>query len=153
MFLSLRTPSMTQDLLFVYGTLLAVAEHPMGALLKAHGRFVAAASIQARLYIIDDPDDPGQNFYPGAVPSGDPADRVHGELHEIHDPSVFAAFDRFEACAPGDAEPHEFLRRPVDVTLENGQRVRARSYLYTWDTSRARLVPEGRYKEVSPDIR
>ncbi|MEL7117313.1 MAG: gamma-glutamylcyclotransferase family protein, partial [Pseudomonadota bacterium] len=140
------------DFLFVYGTLLAVAQHPMGDLLRAKGRFVGRGSIQARLYIIDDPDAPGRNFYPGAVPSANPHERVFGEVHEVLDRDVFEAFDRFEACAPGDTEPYEFLRRPVRVTLEVGQELWARSYLYTWDVATAEYVPRGRYTEVSPDV-
>lgn len=141
------------DRLFIYGTLLGSAQHPMGALLRQSGRLIGTGSIQARLYIIDDPDAPGENFYPGAVPSADPADRVYGELHEVHDPEVFTAFDQFEACAPGCTEPYEFLRRPVLVAMEEGEALWGRAYLYTWDVSAAQHVPEGRYVEVAPDVR
>ena len=137
---------MTPPRLFVYGTLLAVAEHPMGALLRAHGRFLAHGSIRARLYLIHEEDADGPNSYPGAVPSPDPTDRVHGEVHEIHEPAqVFPAFDQFEACAPGWPEPYEFLLRPVDVRTDAGDLIRAEAYLYTWDTSRAEPVPSGRF--------
>jgi gamma-glutamylcyclotransferase (GGCT)/AIG2-like uncharacterized protein YtfP len=139
--------------LFVYGTLTAVAQHPMGDRLRAAGRFMGDGHIRARLYIIDDPDEPGQNFYPGAVPSADPTDRVYGTVYEVTDSSVFAAFDEFEACAPGCTEPYEFLRRPVEVTLDNGQTLWATSYLYTWDVSRAEHVVSGRYTSVSPEVR
>jgi gamma-glutamylcyclotransferase (GGCT)/AIG2-like uncharacterized protein YtfP len=141
------------DKLFVYGTLLAAAQHPMGARLRAAGHVLGEGHIQARLYIIDDPDAPGQNFYPGAVPSADPADRVHGTLYEVTDPSVFEAFDVFEACAPGCTQPFEFLRRPVEVTLGDGSRAWATSYLYTWDVSGAQHVPGGRYTSISPEVR
>jgi gamma-glutamylcyclotransferase (GGCT)/AIG2-like uncharacterized protein YtfP len=142
------------ELLFVYGTLLGQSGHPMSRLLAEHGRLLGEGSIRARLYIIDDPDEPGQNFYPGAVPSANAADRVFGELHQVLNPTpVFEAFDVFEACAPGANEPYEFLRRPVLVTLKDGTRHWARSYLYTWDVSGARHVPSGRYTEAAPDIR
>lgn len=140
--------------LFVYGTLLAVAQHPMGDLLRAHGRKIGAGSIRARLYIIDDPDDPGQNAYPGALPSPDPQDRVYGELHEVTNPgAVFPEFDRFEACSPEWPEPHEFLLRRVDVLMEDGTQRVAQSYLYTWDVSTAQHIPSGRYSDVSPEVR
>lgn len=141
------------DPLFVYGTLMSVARHPMGDLLRASGRSLGFGSIQARLYVIDDPDDPGKNYYPGAVPSANPADRVFGELHEVRDADVFAAFDRFEACAPGCTEPYEFLRRPVHVTLDSGAQIWARSYLYTWDVSGAQLIPSGRYSGAASEVR
>lgn len=141
--------------LFVYGTLRAEAAHPMGDLLRAHGRFVGLGTIRARLYIIDDPDEPGSgNAYPGALPSPDPRDRVEGELHRIDEPGVvLPAFDAYEACTPDWPEPHEFLCRVVDVTMTDGTRRRAVSYLYTWDVSRARHVPSGRFVTVSPGVR
>lgn len=143
-----------QPKLFVYGTLLAVAEHAMGALLRQNGALIGPGHIQARLYMIDDPDAPGENSYPGALPSPDPADRVHGELYEVHNPkTVFDAFDDFEACSARWPEPHEFLRRPVTVTMVDGTDLPATSYLYTWDISTATPIPSGRFTQVAPDVR
>lgn len=140
--------------LFVYGTLLAGAQHPMGALLRAHAREVGRGHIQARLYIIEEVDDQGLNSYPGAVPSAVPGDQVHGVVYEVLNPDpVFDAFNDFEACAPGWPEPYEFLLRPVDVKMADGAFLRASSYLYTWDTSRATLVLSGRFEQVAPDVR
>ena len=86
--------------LFVYGTLLTVARHPMGNLLREHGEYTGCGSIRARLYIINDPDEPDQNFYPGAVPSGNIGDRVHGELYSLRAPElVLEQFDDYEACS------------------------------------------------------
>ncbi len=142
------------DCLFVYGTLLAVAEHPMGDLLRANGRFVGHGSIQARLYMIDDPDDPGQNYYPGAVPSGNPNDQVYGEVFVVDNPLiVFPAFDAFEACSTDWPEPHEFMLRSVKVQMDQGDTRWARSYIYTWDTTNAHHIPSGRYRERSPGVR
>jgi gamma-glutamylcyclotransferase (GGCT)/AIG2-like uncharacterized protein YtfP len=140
--------------LFVYGTLLTVARHPMGNLLREHGEFAGTGSIRARLYIIDDPDEPGQNFYPGAVPSANNEDRVHGELYALHSPElVLGEFDDYEACSPRWPEPHEFLRRRVEVLLECGTVKPALTYLYTWDVTSARHIASGRFTEASPDVR
>ena len=107
------------DLLFIYGTLMSVAEHPLGTLLRDNARFVGAGSIQARLYSITEVDAHGPNTYPGALPSPDPADRVFGELWHVTNPGpVWPALDRHEACTPDWPEPHEFLLRPVPVTLD-----------------------------------
>jgi len=145
---------MTDVSLFVYGTLLTVADHPMGNLLRTHGALRGRGSIRARLYMIDDPDDPGQNFYPGALPSGDPQDRVYGELYNLTDPgAVLPQFDEYEACSANWPEPHEFLRRTVPVTLEDGETVSAVTYLYTWDVSGARHIASGRFNELSRDTR
>ena len=142
------------DLLFIYGTLMSVAEHPLGTLLRDNARFVGAGSIQARLYSITEVDAHGPNTYPGALPSPDPADRVFGELWQVTNPGpVWPALDRHEACTPDWPEPHEFLLRPVPVTLDDGRVMKAVSYLYAWDVSTAQPIPSGRYDTVSPYVR
>lgn len=139
--------------LFVYGTLLAESAHPMGDLLRQYSDPLGEGHIQARLYIIEEEDAQGINRYPGAVPSAWAQDRVHGMVYRVHQPApVLAAFNDFEACAPGWPEPYEFLLRPVDVTMGGGT-LRASSYLYTWDVSRATHVPSGRYARRSPEVR
>ncbi len=140
--------------LFVYGTLLAQSQHEMGRLLQTHARQIAAGSIQARLYLITEEDAQGINQYPGAVPSAYPQDRVHGMLFNVLNPEViFPAFNDFEACTPGWPEPYEFELRPIDVLLDNGETQRAASYLYTWDTSRAELIANGRFERVFRETR
>ncbi len=142
------------SLLFVYGTLLSEAQHAMGALLAEHSSPFGSGSIQARLYLITEEDQHGTNTYPGAVPSAYAEDRVHGQLFAIRAPNiVYPAFNEFEACTPGWPEPYEFELRPIDVTMDNGETRRAASYLYTWDTSRAELIPEGRFTQVASDVR
>lgn len=140
--------------LFVYGTLLTVAEHEMGTLLRANSTFVGSGSIRARLYVIDDPDDPGQNSYPGALPAADPKDRVWGDIYQVKSPeTVLPAFDAYEACSPDWPEPHEFMLRKVPVLLEDGTEIAAHTYLYTWDVTTAQHVPSGRWTQVARDVR
>ena len=139
--------------LFVFGTLLTVSQPPLGDLLRANGHSIGAGAIKARLYEIDDPDAPGENAYPGAMPSPDDADRVYGEVYALTDPkTVLDAFDIYEACSPDHAEPHEFALRRVPVTMENGTTRWAVSYLYTWDVSTAQHIPSGRWTKVAPDV-
>jgi len=133
--------------LFIYGTLMAAAEHPMGAMLAANARLLGRGSIRARLYIVHEEDDAGPNSYPAAIASAYAQDRVWGEVHTITgDPEpLFSAFDDYEACTPRWPTPYEFLLRPVEVALDSGETVSAGSYLYTWDLSRAVPVPGGRF--------
>ncbi|MBY6113537.1 gamma-glutamylcyclotransferase [Mameliella alba] len=139
--------------LFVYGTLLTVADHPMGRKLHEASDFVGSGWIRACLYHIEDPEEPG-NRYPGAVPSGYDDDRVYGELYALHDAeALLPAFDRYEACDPSRPEPHEFQRREIPVTLENARVIPAVSYLYAWDLSRAGRIPSGRITEAMPSAR
>ena len=145
---------MRHDHLFVYGTLGASAGHPLGDLLRAHAEPVGAGAIRARLYVIDDPDEPGENYYPGALPSPDPADRVHGEVYRITNAAaLFPALDKFEACSPEHPEPHEFALRSVEVVMNDGGVTRASTYLYTWDVSGYERIASGRYTAHAPDVR
>lgn len=136
-------------LLFVYGTLIGDSDHPIARLLAANGRRIARGSIAGRLYIVPDPTD-ATNSYPGAMPCGNPQERVHGEVHEITGDraALFAKLDHYEVCSPDFPEPHEFLRRRVSVELETGGSLKAMCYLYTWDVSRARHIASGRYVDV-----
>lgn len=140
-------------LLFVYGTLLADSGHPIARLLAANGRRIARGSICGRLYIVPDPEDP-TNSYPGALPCGNPNERVHGEVYEITGDraALFARLDQYEVCSPDFPEPHEFMRRQVSVTLDTGRSITAMCYLYTWDVSKARHVPSGRYVDVMATV-
>ncbi len=139
--------------LFVYGTLLTVAEHPMGALLRQNATLLGAGWFHGRLYLIDDPEEPG-NLYPGAVPSGYAEDTVHGEVWHLQDAAtLIEAFDIYEACDASRPEPYEFLRRTIPVTRPDGSVIDAACYLYAWDTSRATPIPSGRFDKMSPDTR
>lgn len=140
-------------LLFVYGTLLDSAQHPMGRLLQEHATHMGSGWFRGRLYIIDDPEEPG-NRYPGAVPSGYEEDKVFGELFHLSDPEqLLPRFDVYEACDSSRPQPHEFQRRLVEVVLDSGRSHRAICYLYAWDTSRASLVDSGRFAESMPNAR
>ncbi len=142
------------DLLFVYGTLQSTAQHPMGDLLRSHARLVGTGAICARLYIIDDQEDLGANYFPGALPSPDPADRVYGEVYELTNPApLMPELDRLEACGPDWPEPQEFILRNVEVLIDGGEAARAWSYLYTWDVTGAERVMSGRFTVVAPDVR
>lgn len=57
---------------------------------------------------------------------------MHGVLYRVHTPEpMYSIFDDYEACEEGWPNPYELLLRPTDVILENGQVIRAASYLYT----------------------
>ena len=142
------------DLLFIYGTLKAASGHPLGQLLRDNATYVGSGSIQARLYIVTEFDEQGPNSYPGALPSPDPGDRVHGEVWRVNDPNaVWPALDRHEACSDDWPEPHEFRLSRVPVAMDDGRRLLAQSYLYAWDVTGALPVPSGRFDEVAPTVR
>ena len=57
---------------------------------------MGAGHIQGRLYVVTEVDAEGQNRYPAAVPSADPADRVWGEIWHIEDQTIWPEFDAYE---------------------------------------------------------
>lgn len=79
---------------------------------------------------------------------------MHGVLYRDHTPEpMYSIFNDYEACNEGSPEPNESLLRPTDVILENGQVIRAASYLYTWDISRATSVNSGRFTDTASNTR
>lgn len=112
--------------LFVYGTLRSDAG---GA---AHGRFmrgmrrVGRASIAGRLY------DAG--WYPAAVPSDDPDERIAGELYAMDADAadgLLAALDAYEGCHADAPDESLFVRRIVQAAGEGGDRRAAWAYFFS----------------------
>nr|WP_041757347.1 gamma-glutamylcyclotransferase family protein [Bradyrhizobium sp. ORS 278] len=128
----------TPDLLFVYGTLMRGFDHPMARLLSAHADFIAEASCCGRLYRIQ--------HYPGLVLSEDAADQVQGELFRLRQPEpMLREFDMYEACGEGFAQPTEYLRQRLDVTLADGSVREAWTYVYNWPVDEASRIASGRF--------
>ncbi|GLH78882.1 gamma-glutamylcyclotransferase [Bradyrhizobium sp. SSBR45G] len=129
---------MTSDLLFVYGTLMRGFDHPMARLLSANADFAGEASCRGRLYRIQ--------HYPGLVLSEDAADLVHGELFRLRQPEpMLREFDMYEACGEGFAQPTEYLRQHLTVTLADGSAREAWTYVYNWPVDAAARIASGRF--------
>jgi gamma-glutamylcyclotransferase (GGCT)/AIG2-like uncharacterized protein YtfP len=130
---------MTSDRLFVYGTLMRGFDHPMAQLLSRSAEFLGEARCQGRLYLI--------KHYPGLVLSGDPADVVFGKLYRLRAPAeLLREFDIYEACGEGFAQPTEYIRQMLRVTL-NDKTVEAWTYLYNWPVTRLPPIASGRFIE------
>ena len=130
---------MTSDRLFVYGTLMRGFDHPIAQLLSRSADFLGEARCRGRLYLI--------KHYPGLVLSGDPADVVFGELYRLRAPvELLHEFDMYEACGQGFAEPTEYIRQMLAVTL-NDKTVEAWTYLYNWPVTRLPRIASGRFME------
>ncbi|MGA7811142.1 gamma-glutamylcyclotransferase family protein [Bradyrhizobium sp.] len=129
---------MISDRLFVYGTLMRGFDHPMAKLLSGHADFLGEASCQGRLYLVQ--------HYPGLVKSDDPADIVHGELYRLRArDAVLRELDIYEACGEGFAEPTEYLRQMLAVTLADGAAGEAWTYLYNWPVTQLQRIASGRF--------
>ena len=79
--------------------------------------------------------------------SGDPADVVFGELYRLRAPAeLLREFDMYEACGEGFAEPTEYVRQMLSVTLEGGT-TEAWTYLYNWPVAHLTRIASGRFLE------
>ena len=112
------------QMLFVYGTL---RRSSSAHSLLRDAQFVANASIKGRLLDLGE--------YPALVRERRDAGKVRGELYALPDNAtgLLRELDRYEGS--------EFVRRRVFVTLRNGKRKGAWTYMLRSDPPRsARLV-------------
>jgi gamma-glutamylcyclotransferase (GGCT)/AIG2-like uncharacterized protein YtfP len=128
---------MTSNNLFVYGTLMRGFEHPMAQLLSRSADLIGEARCRGLLYLV--------THYPALVLSGDPADVVFGELYRLRAPDeLLREFDMYEACGEGFAEPTEYVRQLLSVTLEGGA-TEAWTYVYNWPVAHLTHIASGRF--------
>lgn len=124
--------------LFVYGTLLSGAGHPMGARLRRQARLMGAATIPGRLYSL--------GRYPGLVEAADAEERVHGELYALDDPAnALKWLDAYEGIVPGKHDQNQYVRTERPVRLGSGEEVAAWVYLYRKDVRRFPPILGGRW--------
>jgi len=130
---------MLSDHLFVYGTLMRGFDHPMARLLSRSADFLGEARCQGRLHLI--------RQYPGLVLSDDPNDVVFGELFRLRTPQeLLRELDRYESCGEGFAQPTEYIRQMLPVTLDDNT-AEAWTYLYNWPVTRLPRIASGRFLE------
>ena len=128
------------DHLFVFGTLLSGYDHPMARLLADSGDLIGKANCQGRLHLV--------SHYPGMIASDAAADRVFGELYRLKQPDeTLRILDDYEGCGENDAEPFEFLRRMVTVTLADGTAQAAWTYYYNRPVAHLPRIMSGRFLE------
>jgi gamma-glutamylcyclotransferase (GGCT)/AIG2-like uncharacterized protein YtfP len=131
---------MISDRLFVYGTLMRGFDHPMAKLLSKSADFIGEARCQGRLYRI--------KHYPGLVESDDPSEVVFGEVYRLRArDALLREFDMYEACGEGFAEPTEYVRKMLKVTLDDGSSSDAWTYVYNWPVTKLQRIASGRFLE------
>ena len=131
---------MISDRLFVYGTLMRGFDHPMAQLLSRSADFIGEAHGQGRLHLV--------KHYPGLVLSDDAADMAFGELYRLRAPDeLLREFDMYEACGEGFAEPTEYIRQMLPVTLDDGSVSEVWTYIYNWPVAHLPRIESGRFLE------
>ena len=125
--------------LFVYGTLMRRFEHSMHEFLIQHTEYCCEGYYQGRLYRI--------SWYPAVIPSGNPRDKVHGEVYRIRNESqLFPKLDEYEVCSPENPAAGEYVRKIAPIRTNDGGSIHCHIYLYNRSLHEARLIPTGRFE-------
>jgi gamma-glutamylcyclotransferase (GGCT)/AIG2-like uncharacterized protein YtfP len=137
---------MNSDRLFVYGSLMRDFNHPMAQLLSRSADFIGEAHCRGRLYLV--------KHYPGMVLSDAADEFVFGELYRLKQPeALLREFDMYEACGEGFAEPTEYIRQMLPVTLVGDEPAtseatsEAWTYFYNWPVADLPRIVSGRFME------
>lgn len=132
---------MSEQFLFVYGTLRCDTNSQMYHLLARYADFVDEAIFQGKLYMVD--------YYPGVVPSEDPSDLVQGEVYRLRNPDhVLSRLDQYEECGRGFPEPTEYIRRAEKVRLRDERIIAAWVYVYNRPTNKLDLIESGDFLQI-----
>lgn len=124
--------------LFVYGTLRSDVAGPAQAELMRGLRLVGRATIPGRLY------DAG--WHPAAVESGDPADRITGELWAMEPDAsagLLAALDAYEGIEADVPDESLFVRRIVEAAAEDGAVTATWVYYFNGSVDSMPRIPSG----------
>jgi gamma-glutamylcyclotransferase (GGCT)/AIG2-like uncharacterized protein YtfP len=86
------------------------------------------------------------SWYPGAVDSADPEQRVHGEVYALGNPGhALAWLDAYEGIVQGNEEAGEYRRLERPARLAAAEEIVAWVYLYQNDVAKLTPVPGGRW--------
>lgn len=130
---------MSEQHLFVYGTLMRKSDHELADRLRLNTKFLGKAVYNGRLFMVD--------YYPGVIPSDTPDDLVHGEVYELTGSCpLLSELDAYEECGPGFPEPTEYIRELQTVTMANGEKRSVWIYLYNHPTTDLPRIPSGRFE-------
>lgn len=132
---------MSEQFLFVYGTLRRDTNGQMYHLLARYADFVGEATFQGKLYKVD--------YYPGIVPSEDTDDLVLGEVYRLHSPNyVLSRLDQYEECGCAFPEPTEYVRKVERVRLQDGHIIEAWVYVYNRPTNTLDIIESGDFLQI-----
>lgn len=129
---------MSNEYIFVYGTLRRDTATEMYHLLARHCEYFSDGEMHGKLYKV--------NSYPGVVESEHADDKVKGEVYKIVSRAlVLPKLDEYEECTENFPQPHEYIRKKILVTLSGGCSVPAWVYVYNHDVSDLTQIKSGDY--------
>jgi len=128
---------MTNDLLFVYGTLL-LADNEFTNYLTSNSTICCKGKIQGRLY------DAGH--YPGLIIDKDNYD-VWGTIYRLHNtPEVIKQLDFYEGYGEGEEQPNLYIREALSIETNEGK-MTCWVYLYNRSIAGLKEIATGDYVE------
>ena len=121
------------DQLFVYGTLLSGAGHPMQCVLRDGGTLVGTGRARGRLYDF--------GAFPALVGGSTAVDGwVPGEVYRLGRPGVtLGVLDAYEGCDRRPGSGFRRVRRPV--MLDGERAITVWMYVFEGDLRGARALP------------
>jgi len=126
------------EYLFVYGTLLKDFDGYMSKFLKRNSEFVRTGYFNGRLYQI--------SWYPGAVLSDLPSEKVFGHLFKIHnEQKTFQILDNYEGIGESAEHPNEYKRELIQAYLGSKVTINTWVYVYNLPTTHLKLITSGNY--------
>lgn len=130
--------AMSDEHLFVYGTLRRGFEHPMADLLARQADYVGLGRFQGYLYDL--------GSYPGVKIAPHATDIVVGDVYRLSRPRyLLKQFDRYEGYNPRKPAWSPYLRQRVSITMAEGQTLSAWIYLYNRPIHHYKLIEAGDY--------
>ena len=128
---------MSDEFIFVYGTLRKGAATPMSDVLARHCDYFADGLMQGKLFEV--------NGYPGAIASNNPKETVYGELYRIiNSEKIWPLIDDYEGCTDQYPQPHEYLREKRPIAML-GSCISAWVYIFNQDVTGLSQIESGDY--------
>lgn len=129
--------AITNNLLFVYGSLMSTFNNPFSMVLQQNATLIEKGFLKAKLYNV--------GSYPAAVLEFDSSQKVIGEIWEIIDfEKTITYLDDYE----GLFEPQpEYRRELVQISTTKNKTLECWVYLYNLNTNNLKLIPNGNYLE------
>ena len=129
---------MQSEYLFVYGTLLKDFESYMSKFLDKNSEFIGTGYFNGKLYEI--------SWYPGAVLSNIPTEKVYGHLFKIlNKEKTFKILDDYEGIVDTAEHSNEYIRVLIDAYLDSNKAIKTWVYIYNRSTENLRLIQSGNY--------
>jgi gamma-glutamylcyclotransferase (GGCT)/AIG2-like uncharacterized protein YtfP len=127
---------MTNDLLFVYGTLL-IADNEFARYLTRNAAFCCAGKIKGKLYDV--------GHYPGLVIAAANNYHITGTIYRLRDADqVLKYLDPYEGYGEGEELPYLFVREALPIETAQGV-LTCWIYLYNRPIEGLHLIESGDY--------